>query len=178
MSKGIHTKLDTSKDKSKKRLLVIITVLLIVVVALVVFIAVMLRKPSNKKNEASKGVVGRISDGWDTGLEDEPQSPSKGIQIPGYATAVMKEGDMSLHLSIGNPKENECGFYATLKLADGTILYESDLLRPGQGLTEVPLNKTLDSGEYTALVYYRCVTLDEEQSPLNSAESEFKLIVE
>ena len=60
---------------------------------------------------------------------------------------------------------------------DGTVLYESELLKPGYGLTEVPLNQTLKTGEYTAMVVYKCVTLDEEETPLNSAESEFKLIV-
>lgn len=82
-----------------------------------------------------------------------------------------------LFLSVGNPKANNCGFYATLKLEDGTELYKSELLKPGYGLTEIPLSQTLKSGEYTAILYYRCVTLDEEQAPLNSAESEFKLIV-
>lgn len=90
----------------------------------------------------------------------------------------MKSGDTSLHLSIGNPKANKCGFYATLKLEDGTILYKSELLKPGYGLTEIPLSQTLEKGEYTAIVLYECVNLDEEQTPLNSAESEFVLIVE
>lgn len=89
----------------------------------------------------------------------------------------MKSGDKSLHLSIGNPKTNECGFYTTLKLEDGMVLYESELLKPGYGLTEVPLSKTLEKGEYTAVDVYRCVTLDEKETPLNSAESEFTLIV-
>lgn len=125
----------------------------------------------------SNGVVGKISDGWSTGLEDEPAPQKKGIQIPGYGSAEMKAGDKSLRISIGNPEANECGFYATLKLEDGTVLYKSELLEPGYGLTEVPLSRTLEAGEYTAMVYYECVTLDEEHTPLNSAESEFKLIV-
>ena len=125
----------------------------------------------------SNGVVGKISSDWDTGMEDETSPKSKGTQIPGYSTAEMKAGDTSLHISIGNPKSNECGFYATLKLEDGTVLYKSELLEPGYGLTEVPLSKTLEKGEYSAIVYYECVTLDEEHTPLNSAESEFTLIV-
>lgn len=133
---------------------------------------------SAEKEKDSKGVVGKISDGWDTGIEEESQQQQgRGIQIPGYGIAVMEEGDTSLVLSVGNPKANNCGFYATLKLEDGTELYKSELLKPGYGLTEIPLSQTLKAGEYTAIVYYKCVTLDEEQSPLNSAESEFKLIV-
>lgn len=132
------------------------------------------------KNEDAKGsgVVGVISDDWDPGVGAEEPPQGAGIQIPGYSTARMAAGDTSLHLSIGNPEKNNCGFYATLMLADGTILYKSDLLNPGYGLTEVPLSETLEKGEYDAFVLYECVTLDETHSPLNSAESEFKLIVE
>ena len=54
---------------------------------------------------------------------------------------------------------------------------KSPLLSPGQGLTEVPLNKTLEKGTYNAKVVYRCVLLDEKNTPLNAAESGFQLIV-
>ncbi len=168
--------MDKTKEKSNKKLLIIIIAIL-VIAALAVGGVVVYNSFFAEKPLPSNGVVGKISDGWDTGLEDETAPQSSGIQIPGYGTAVMKAGDESLSLSIGNPKENKCGFYATLKLEDGTVLYESELLKPGYGLTEVPLNQTLDAGEYTAMVVYKCVTLDEEETPLNSAESEFKLIV-
>ena len=130
-----------------------------------------------KQPTDSNGIIGKVSDGWKTGLEGEPAPQRKGIQIPGYGKAEMKAGDKSLHLSIGNPEANECGFYATLKLEDGTVLYQSELLEPGYGLTEIPLSETLEAGEYIAMVFYQCVTLDEEHTPLNSAESEFKLVV-
>ena len=169
--------MDKTKEKSKKKLLVIIAVILVIAALAVSGVVVYNSFFQKQPTTPSKGVVGVISDGWDTGLEEETAQPSSGIQIPGYGTAVMTAGDKSLHLSIGNPKDNNCGFYATLKLEDGTVLYESELLKPGYGLTEVPLNQTLEAGEYTAIVVYKCVTLDEEQTPLNSAESGFKLIV-
>lgn len=168
--------MDRSKEKSKKKLLVIIIIMLIIA-ALIVGGVVVYNNFFAEQPTVSNGVVGKISDGWDTGLEDETAPQSTGVQIPGYGTAEMKSGDTSLHLSIGNPKENKCGFYATLKLEDGTVLYKSELLEPGYGLTEVPLSQTLETGEYTAIVLYQCVTLDEEHTPLNSAESEFVLIV-
>ena len=168
--------MDKTKEKSKKKLLIIIIAIL-VIASLAVGGVVVYNSFFAEKPLPSNGVVGKVTDGWDTGLEDETDPQSSGIQIPGYGTAVMNAGDENLHLSIGNPKDNNCGFYASLKLEGGTVLYESELLKPGYGLTEVPLNKTLESGEYTAMVVYKCVTLDEEETPLNSAESEFKLIV-
>lgn len=163
------------KKSKKKIIIIIIAVLLIAVLAVggvVVYNNFLAEKPT-----PSDGVVGKISSDWDTGNDDDAKPQSTGTQIPGYNTAEMKSGDKSLHLSIGNPKANKCGFYATLKLEDGTVLYKSEMLEPGYGLTEVPLSDTLDKGEYTAMVLYECVTLDEKHTPLNSAESEFKLIV-
>lgn len=164
------------KANSKKKWFIVIIVILLVIAVCAIGYAVY-RHNTEKKPEQTNGVVGKVYDGWDTGIEEESQQPKQGIQIPGYGIAVMEEGDTSLVLSVGNPKANNCGFYATLKLEDGTELYKSELLKPGYGLTEIPLSQTLKSGEYTAILYYRCVTLDEEQAPLNSAESEFKLIV-
>ncbi|MDD6729131.1 MAG: hypothetical protein PUE08_07940 [Eubacteriales bacterium] len=168
--------MSNTKEKPKKKFLISIIVILLIaaltVGGVIVYNCFFAEDPT-----PPKGVVGVVSDGWDTGLENEPTSEGRGIQIPGYGTAVMNAGDTSLVLSIGNPKTNSCGFYATLKLEDGTELYKSELLEPGYGLTEIPLSQTLKAGEYTAVVYYQCVTLDEEHTPLNSAESEFTLIV-
>lgn len=165
-----------NNTKLKKKLFIAVIVVLIIAIlaigGVVVYKSFFAEEPA-----PSQGVVGVISDGWDTGIKDESTLPSQGIQIPGYSTAVMNEGDTSLVLSIGNPKANTCGFYATVKLADGTVLYRSELLEPGFGLTEIPLKKSLDAGEYTAIVLYECVTLDESHTRLNSAESEFTLIV-
>ena len=135
------------------------------------------------KTEENKGVVGGIVDDWDPGVEepasDQPAAEQrKGTRIPGYSSARMNAGDTSLKISIGNPKENEVGFYASIRLEDGTVLFRSELLRPGQGVTEVPLSKTLAKGSYSAVVVYQCVTLDESHTSHNSAESGFTLIVD
>lgn len=163
-------------NKSKKKFFIYIIIILLIA-ALAVGGVIVYNNFFNETPSVSNGVVGKISSDWDTGNEDENATQGEGTQIPGYSTAEMNAGDTSLYLSIGNPKTNKCGFYATLKLEDGTVLYQSELLKPGYGLTEVPLSKTLEKGEYTAIVLYECVVLDEEHTPLNSAESEFTLIV-
>lgn len=165
-----------NSEKSKKRVFIIIILLLIAVLA-VGGVIIYNSCFANKPTESADGVVGKISSDWDTGIQNSDSGESVGIQIPGYSTAEMNYGDDSLYLSIGNPKTNECGFHATLKLDDGTVLYESELLEPGYGLTDIPVSITLEKGEYTAMVVYQAVTLDDEQSPLNSAESEFTLII-
>ena len=129
--------------KTKKKTLIIAIISVVIILALGVSAFFIIKSINNKEEQAdSNGVVGKISADWDTGLDKSKkstESSSSGTQIPGYGTAEMKAGDTQLHLSIGNPKENNCGFYATLQLEDGTVLYKSELLKPGYGLTEVPL---------------------------------------
>lgn len=168
------------KEAAQKRLIVALSIGMVVCLAVAAW-ALFFRRTAEPlpAEHGTQGTAGTVTGGWDTGLESPPapEPEKKGIQIPGYDTAVMKAGESSLRLSIGNPPANSCGFYATLKLTDGTVLYRSDLLEPGFGLTDIPLEKSLDAGEYTAIVLYECVSLDEAHTRLNSAESEFKLIV-
>ena len=173
--------MNNTKKPSKTRRIVI-KVLVIIIIACFASAAVLFffQKGEEQPPEKSKGVVGTISDNWDINVSDPEESEEKrpGTQIPGYSSAVMKSGDTTLKLRIGNPKDNHVGMFAKLKLADGTVLYESPLLKPGQGLEEVPLNKTLDKGEYEAIVEYNCVLLEDGTTPLNSAESGFRLYVD
>ena len=170
--------METDKKTNKKKVILIISAAVLIIAAAVMIMAVcgVFNPPAQK--EDSKGVVGVITDDWDPKATEDPSAKQKsGTRIPGYSTAEMKAGDTSLTLSIGNPKENKVGMFASLQLEDGTVLYKSPLLSPGQGLKEVPLNKTLDKGTYNAKVVYRCVLLDEKNTPLNAAESGFQLIV-
>ena len=167
------------KEKNRKLLIIILIIAIALCIAVTVWALFFRQTNDNTITPETKpqSVVGKVTDGSDVDHEEPPETEKKGIQIPGYSYAVMNAGDSSLHLSIGNPPANTCGFFATLKLEDGTVLYRSELLEPGYGLTEVPLEKSLDAGEYTAIVLYECVTLDESHTRLNSAESEFILIV-
>ena len=135
--------------------------------------------PEKPDEEKAQGVVGKIIDGWDDDVSKVSDgSPSQsGTRIPGYSAAYMNEGDTSLAIRVGNPKENSVGFIATVQLEDGTVLYRSPLLKPGLGLDEIPLDRTIPKGEYRAEVYYQCVLLDKNQTPLNAAVSAFDLYV-
>ena len=45
--------------------------------------------------------------------------------------------------SIGNPADNDCIFVIVLKLEDGTKLFESQELKPGEGLENITLDQEL-----------------------------------
>ena len=96
---------------------IIAAVILICAVGVLIFSGVF----PPKLDTGHKGVVGVVTDNWDTGLKEESPEAKPGTRIPGYSTAEMKEGDTTLTLSIGNPKANTVGFFATLKLQNGDM---------------------------------------------------------
>ena len=173
----------SNQTKKKKNIAIPIIAAILLVAAAVLLTLILtgaFKQEPEKEPDKHNGVTGYITDDWDPKVDDttgEQNEPKKGTQIPGYSSAEMNAGDTSLHLSIGNPKENSVGMFATLRLSDGTVLYESPLLKPGQGLTDIPLSKSLEKGTYDAVVVYQCVLLDEDNTPLNAAESGFTLYV-
>lgn len=167
---------DQNKKKSKKIYVIVVAAVLVIAAATVATLFA-LGVFAPKPVERGEGVVGVVSDNWDPGVEQPSGEQRKGTQIPGYSKAEMNAGDMTLKISIGNPKDNKVGMIASFKLEDGTVLFESDLLKPGQGMTEIPLNKTLEKGVYKAAVVYQCFALDENRTRLNSAESGLTLYV-
>lgn len=114
---------------------------------------------------------------WDVKIEEEKETSKEDeILIPGYVSMAMDANTREQTVSIGNPADNNCLFIIVLKLLDGTILYESEYLRPGEGLKKITINQELDSGEYQAVIEYKCYSI-EDKSPLNGGNVEFQLIV-
>lgn len=163
----------SSKNK-KKMYNTIIILLLIVLIAIVGVLVYAIMK--EKSQAGSSAHVDSEASEWDDGIENESEIEGR-ILVPGYSGAKMKSGDKVLALRIGNPKENTCYLQATLKLEDGTVLYESGLIEPGMGYENVELTQTLEAGEYNAYVHYQGYSMEETPEMLNSCDSAFVLKV-
>ena len=157
--------------------------MIIILIATVILLAgalVTVYIVSNQSKEVtapdSAGVGGEIVENWDPNIDNEPTHGVDDAIIPGYGNAEMKAGDTTLTLSIGNPSENTVGLYAAL-IVDDKQLYRSPLLKPGQGIKSIPLNKTLEKGKYDAYVLYQIVDLNKPDTKLNSVRSALELIV-
>ena len=102
-----------------------------------------------------------------------------GIQIPGYESIVIPAGTKDVSVELVNPEENQVYFQISFYLpeTDETI-YTSDLIRPGQHLYEITLDKEMEAGEYPLTVKYSTFTADEEMTPQNGADINCTLIVE
>ena len=57
------------------------------------------------------------------------------------------------------------------------VLWKSELIEPGEEIKSITINKTLESGEYTAILKYECFSLKDE-SQLNGSDVQLKLLVQ
>ena len=105
-------------------------------------------------------------------------SVGRGIQIPGYKSIEIPAGTKDVSVELTNPEENQVYFQISFYLpeTDETI-YSSDLIKPGQSLYEITLEKEMEAGEYPLTVQYATFTADEEMAPQNGAEVNCTLVV-
>lgn len=112
--------------------------------------------------------------------EEESQDPSvgEGIQIPGYKSIEIPAGTKDVSVELTNPEENQVYFQISFYLPDiDETIYTSKLIKPGQSLYEVTLEKEMEAGEYPLTIQYATFTADEERTPQNGAEVNCTLVV-
>lgn len=100
------------------------------------------------------------------------------ISIPGFEGLSLKAGKKKQSVALMNPEQNPCYFVITLALEDGTVLWESDYIAPGETSKPITLNQPLEAGTYpNSILRYSCFTLDKNRSSLNGAETKLTLRV-
>ena len=100
------------------------------------------------------------------------------IAIPGFSALELKASTYEQKLALSNPAENACLFRISLILEDGTVLWTSNEIKPGEHTEPMVLNQKLGPGEYpNAMLKYECFTMDEEKTALNGAETKLTLKV-
>ena len=103
--------------------------------------------------------------------------PSPGITFPGIRYLRIDADTANVNVNLGNPEDNPCYFVISIILEDGTVIFESDMLLPGENLGDIELSQALASGEYEASIVYEAYDLG-DQSQLNSAKVIITIIAE
>ena len=107
-------------------------------------------------------------------VEKNPDS----IAIPGYEVLELKANTTKQSLRMPNPPQNCCFFQISLYLEDGTLLWQSEWIEPGETSKPMVLTKTLEKGTYpNAILRYSCYRMDETLAPPNGAETKLTLWV-
>lgn len=98
------------------------------------------------------------------------------IIIPGFTTLSLPAGTAEASVDLANPADNTCLLVISIVLEDGTVLFTSGTLEPGESIGGVTLLQALSPGEYAAIVKFGAYDPD-TFSPLNTAEVGITLIV-
>ena len=113
---------------------------------------------------------------------EEPQVTVQKLEnasaIPGFESLTLQAGTKKQKIVLSNPAENTCLFQISLLLEDGTLLWVSELIEPGEDSDPIRLSKTLSAGQYpNACLKYECFAMDADKTPLNGAEIKLTLRV-
>ena len=71
-----------------------------------------------------------------------------GIDLPGYGALSFRADTLEQEVRLPNPPQNFCYIRASLILEDGTVLWTSELIAPGESSDPVVFSTPLAAGEY------------------------------
>ena len=152
--------------------LILIVIALLLVTLNVVLIGGLLKD----KNEAPAAVSGNAQ------TQQEPTEVLKvedRIAIPGYEAIQLTADTLEQTICFPNPAQNCCYFQMSLYLEDGTLLWKSGDVAPGETSEPVVLSQPLAAGKYkNAILKYDCFTMDKKHSQLNGAQTKLMLLVQ
>ena len=174
---GKHEVPEVSTSRRKRQAgtqrIVIICLVLLLLVAAGVIVWLVTRNNSNPEAESTVQ-TSQIENG---GLV-VPERPEM-LDVTAYETIQLKADTLEQSVRFENPVQNNCWLVITLSLEDGTMLWKSEELLPGQVVRSITLNQPLAAGEYeNAVLSFQHWTYDEEKLPLNGAETLVTLKVE
>lgn len=151
----------------KKRYLVILLIILVVIAVLISVWAIFIKQDMSQTNTDIQN--------QDSDLIEKNEDT---ISIPGYEGITLRADSLEQIVSLNNPIQNTCYFVITLYLEDGTRLWQSDYIKPGETSSPIVLTQSLEKGTYpNAVLQYSCFKMDGEKTPLNGAETKLTLRV-
>lgn len=152
---------------TKKQPSILWLVLLLVILSLVVVFLI------TQQKEEPQQILGA-----DVSKSELQEKDASSIAIPGYEAITLKANTKKQTTALQNPAQNVCLFRVSLILEDGTVLWVSDYIEPGDISDTIVLSKELEPGTYpNSILKYECFTMDGNLSALNGAETKLTLIV-
>ena len=112
----------------------------------------------------------------DSVVENIEKNPNS-ISMPGFEIITLKAEEKHQTIAFENPAQNCCYFKISLLLEDGTLLWESNYIEPGENSKNVKLKQRLEKGTYrNAVLKYSCFALQDKR-PLDGAEMKLTINV-
>ena len=180
---GKHYLNDTQnarKDGRNLRYRIPIILLSVLLVAAVIAIVMLtLRGGGGRAAQLSDGTPVIIGGGEPLPDEQGKAKDVGNIHLPAFGGLTFAAGTKEQTVTLRNPGENSCLIRISLILADGTVIYTSELVEPGYSTQPITLVAPMERGLYRDVILkYECFTNDETHAPLNGATSKLDLTVQ
>lgn len=159
------------KEKRKKTYIIIIVVLAFLLLGM--FAYIFLAGGDDDKDNYLLDLDGDATE-WNGNQQLPGENKTQGIDIPGFKSLVFIADQRIQKINLYNPDTNSCYFKITL-YADDIELWQSKMVKPGDGFYEIVLDEVLQEGTYDGIVRYQC--FKEDGTELNSAKMQFELVV-
>lgn len=128
-----------NKKSQKRFYMILISILVLLLVVSDIVITVLL-------NRDTKQVSGEENNLPIENSEVEKLTDS--ISIPGFSQLTFQADKCEQTVALSNPAENFCYFKISLILEDGTVLWVSDLVEPGNQSEPITLLQPMEAGTY------------------------------
>ena len=139
-------------------------IILLLLIALIALLFAFCHKSSDKPPATTEQTQNPLE------FEEYQDYKNQSISIPGMNGIYLKANQTKQTVDFFNPEENQCYFIISLYLSDGTLIYKSDYIEPGERITDIELLQTLKKGIYkNCTLNYDCFTLNDNKSRLNGS---------
>lgn len=146
--------LKNQNAKIKQIIFITVTALIIILILILFLRSCQCGKPPPNINEPTESKT------LDFTSNNESNTS---IIIPGVNGINIKSGQLEQKVDFYNPDENNCLFLISLYLSDDTLIWQSDLIRPSEHITQITLKQKLQRGLYrNCRLVYDCYTFDEK----------------
>ena len=159
---------DNQKQPSNKLLLIIIAVLLVILLAGAGMLLGQKNSGPVTNTDSTAKQDFEFEEEQTQKTEEAAEAP--GIEIPGYSIIPIKANTTDVEIDLYNPEGNNVYFQLTFRLKEtNEQLFESKLLKPGQHLYNITLEKGLPAGDHAVTIQYSTFSTDGEYTPKNGA---------
>ena len=154
------------KTKKKDMLISVLIIVIIIMAVAFVVLAMIFKNTMRKESEPATTVLQTTTQAAETTEEESTTKKAKNtntIDIPQRGFITFAADTAKQTNTVTNPEQNFCYFKVTLKLADGTVLWQSDYIAPGESSDPMVLKKPLKKGTYEkAVMLYECFALNDD----------------
>lgn len=169
------------KTKSTKTIIIILIAVIALLAGAGVTMGILLMNNNGTQSTDTADQKGVVFDSDASHYNKEVSSVDNGaagIKIPGYPDMTISSESTDFPITLLNPEGNPCNFKFTLSLHDtGETLCTTDLVKPGDAINGITLDKPLAKGKYTLIINISTFATD-SNSEMNGAQVKSTLTVE